>query len=262
VGLLGRRSLAFEALVSIVEPGSSGIARFGFLADPEGRRRRGRRIAEALTAFGGLRLENARILDVGCSAGLVTAELAARAAWVVGVDVDAAAVRHAARAHAAPRFLVASGTQLPFADGAFDAVVCNHVYEHVADPVALMREIRRVLRPDGACYLATGHTLQLVEPHHRLPFLSWLPRPTADAVMRATGRGPRYEERFLPPWRLRSLAAGFAHAELVSPAMLRDPIRYEFSGIAALPPLLRAAVAALARPAALAAPTWIWLLRR
>jgi SAM-dependent methyltransferase len=40
-------------------------------------------------------------------------------------------------------------TALPFADRSFDAVVCNHVLEHVDDDRAAMNEFRRVLRPDG-----------------------------------------------------------------------------------------------------------------
>jgi SAM-dependent methyltransferase len=38
---------------------------------------------------------------------------------------------------------------LPFADGAFDAVICNHVLEHVNDDRKAMRELRRVLAPGG-----------------------------------------------------------------------------------------------------------------
>ena len=40
-------------------------------------------------------------------------------------------------------------TSLPFEDGAFDAVLCSHVIEHVADEAAALRELRRVLRPGG-----------------------------------------------------------------------------------------------------------------
>jgi SAM-dependent methyltransferase len=42
--------------------------------------------------------------------------------------------------------------RLPFDDGRFDVVLCNHVLEHVCDDAAALREIRRVLRPGGrAC---------------------------------------------------------------------------------------------------------------
>lgn len=40
-------------------------------------------------------------------------------------------------------------TDLDFADGSFDAVVCNHVLEHVADDRRAMTEIHRVLAPGG-----------------------------------------------------------------------------------------------------------------
>jgi SAM-dependent methyltransferase len=44
---------------------------------------------------------------------------------------------------------------MPYADGSFDAVLCNHVLEHVDDDRLAMREIRRVLRPGGWAILMT-----------------------------------------------------------------------------------------------------------
>ena len=40
-------------------------------------------------------------------------------------------------------------TGMPFEDGTFDALICNHVMEHVPDDRAAFREFRRVLRPGG-----------------------------------------------------------------------------------------------------------------
>ena len=240
------------------ERASSGVECYGFRHDPEGRRLRARRIVAVLTDFGNLDVTKARMLDVGCSAGLVASELARHAAFVAGVDVDAEALRLAAEEAGSAKFARASGERLPFADAAFDAVVCNHVYEHVADPHALLAEIRRVLRPGGLCYFAAGHTLQLIEPHHRLPLLSLLPRGMAGAWLRAAGRGDRYEERFLPPWKLRGLLSGFASIDFIAPRMLRRPARYGFPGLARLPRVAHFAAGAVAR----AAPTWIYLLRR
>jgi len=240
----------------------SGVERYAFLHEPEGRRRRGVRILAALEAFGGIDVGSARVLDIGCSAGLMSDAMAARGTDVVGVDVDADALRHAVARGGPARYALARGERLPFADQSFDAVVCNHVYEHVDDPFALMREAHRVLRAGGACYVAAGHSLQLIEPHYRLPLLSWLPRPMASAWLRRLGRAERYDERFVAPWRLAALFAPFAQVAFVSPQMFREPERYAMDAITGWPAAFRVLLRLGAPIAARLAPTWIYVLRK
>ena len=239
----------------------SAVERYGFLHDAEGRRTRGRRIAQALVDFGHVDLAHAEVLDIGCSAGLVTGEIASRARLVVGVDVDVESLACAVRQSGRPRFVAASAEQLPFGDERFDAVVCNHVYEHVRDAARLMHEIHRVLRPGGACYFACGHTLQLIEPHYRLPFLSWLPRRMASAWLRRLGRGDAYTERFIAPWRLHALVRPFADARFISTDMLREPERFGFARFARWPKGVRRLLLAQGVLPRLA-PTWIYMLRK
>lgn len=59
-----------------------------------------------------------------------------------------------------------------------------------------------MLRPGGVLYLGIGHRWQVIEPHHRLPFLSWLPRGAADRYMRLTGKGEHYYGALLHPGRV------------------------------------------------------------
>jgi len=54
---------------------------------------------------------------------------------------------------------------IPVADGEFDGVICNAVLEHVANPVEVVREIHRVLRPGGHLYLC----VPFLQPEHLDP---------------------------------------------------------------------------------------------
>ena len=61
--------------------------------------------------------------------------------------------------------LVADGTNLPLLDDSVDTVTCNAVVEHVADPVRLVQEMRRVLKPGGYAQLM----VPFVFPFHAYP---------------------------------------------------------------------------------------------
>lgn len=90
-----------------------------------------------------------RVLDLGCGDGHHAQEALHRGCWVVAADIDAGAVGRTARSLPPVRAAVADALHLPFADAAFDAVVCTETLEHVADDRAAMREMARVLRPGG-----------------------------------------------------------------------------------------------------------------
>ncbi|MEM6745432.1 MAG: bifunctional 2-polyprenyl-6-hydroxyphenol methylase/3-demethylubiquinol 3-O-methyltransferase UbiG [Pseudomonadota bacterium] len=93
------------------------------------------------------------VLDLGCAGGFMAEALARKGARVSGLDPADAAIA-AASAHAAAEGLsidyrAGVGEALPYADDAFDAVVCVDVLEHVSDLGAVLEEVRRVLRPGG-----------------------------------------------------------------------------------------------------------------
>jgi len=97
-----------------------------------------------------------RLLDVGCGPGTITADLAERVApgRVIGVDQAAGVLAHA-HAVATERglttvdFVVGDVHALAYSDGSFDVVHAHQVLQHVGDPVAALREMRRVCRPGG-----------------------------------------------------------------------------------------------------------------
>jgi 2-polyprenyl-6-hydroxyphenyl methylase/3-demethylubiquinone-9 3-methyltransferase len=139
-----------------------------------------------------------RVLDLGCGDGAIAAKLAAGDAAVTGVDPSREALERARRAH--PGLALASPAAdggLPFTDASFDAVVCLHVLEHVADTQRLLSEARRVLVAGGSLAVA-------VPWHGRLK-----------NVAIALGAFERHHDplepvlRFYTPRSLRSLVRAF-----------------------------------------------------
>lgn len=176
------------------------------------RGKKARTILAVLEDFLNADLKGLKLLDLGSSAGMVSHRLADRFKRVVGVDVDRGAVDFA-RQHfkkANLDFALADGMNLAFLDGIFDVVICNHIYEHVPDAGTLLDEISRVLRPGGVCYFGADNRLCVWEPHHRLPFLSWLPGPVSNFYLRLSGRGRVYEEKLLSCRGLRALVTKFS----------------------------------------------------
>jgi SAM-dependent methyltransferase len=98
-----------------------------------------------------------RVMDYGCGPGhdLVGFGTFSTCAHLVGVDVSSSSVaesraRMALHGIAADVILLEADTPtLPFEDGAFDHIHSSGVLHHTPDPVGILRELRRVLRPGG-----------------------------------------------------------------------------------------------------------------
>jgi ubiquinone/menaquinone biosynthesis C-methylase UbiE len=92
-----------------------------------------------------------RLLDVGCGPGTITADLATRLApgTVLGIDASAEVIDAARRDHPDVTFSVADVYDLGLEDASWDVVHAHQVLQHLADPVAALREMRRVVRPGG-----------------------------------------------------------------------------------------------------------------
>jgi SAM-dependent methyltransferase len=120
------------------EPGWAGV-----LVNPFVFARRG--LWRELTGF--LAHVHGELLDVGC--GRKPYRDFVRATRYVGVDIDTPASRALGCAD-----VFYDGETLPFPGENFDTVLCSQVLEHVFEPEAFLREIRRVLRPGGQLVLS------------------------------------------------------------------------------------------------------------
>lgn len=99
-----------------------------------------------------------RLLDVGCGYGFFL-KLAQEAGWdAVGVDLDPQAVAYA-KDQLRVNALWGDLRDFHVSDGSFDLVTLWNVLECVPDPLDLLREIHRVLRPDGRVFIRTQNAV-------------------------------------------------------------------------------------------------------
>lgn len=100
------------------------------------------------------------VLHLGCQDGVETVRLASRGVRVVGVDDSRDAVANARlralRSRRTARFDVASMTNLPYKDAAFDALFSKFKLERQSIP-KVMAEVRRVLKSGGIAFIVMGY---------------------------------------------------------------------------------------------------------
>lgn len=125
-----------------------------------------------------------RVLDVGTGAGDAAGRAVERGAEATGVDVAAAMVEIAARRYPRAAFVQTAATELPFADGSFDAAVGNNVIQHIGEPERAARELARVLAPGGRAALSNW------DAPERSPFFAAVLGAVATAEVPAPSEAP------------------------------------------------------------------------
>ena len=234
--------------------------------DERGRLQKARKTVTVLqdaVRSAGLEPARARVLDIGCSTGILTRHYAEFFGEVVGVDIDDGAVDWARLNRGAENisYRIGDSMDLPFPDNDFEIVSCTHIYEHVPDAQRMLDEIFRVLRPGGFCFFAAENRLRLWEGHHNLPLLSLLPKALGHLYMRVTGRGDRYYETHHTVWGLRRLVRRFEIIDYTAPVVL-DPEKYEATDIIRPGTLKQKVALAILGVAYWAFPTYLWILRK
>ncbi len=163
------------------------------------------RAADRLDAWAHrVRLPGQRVLDLGCGAGAWLPELTGRFRFVTGVDVAlrwlVVARKALEQVGRSAQLICANAEHLPLGPQVADAVVAANVIEHVAHPSVALDEIFRILDKDGVALLSSPNRLSVLpEPHVGIPALGWLPRHTADELVRRI-RGVPYGGIQLQTW--------------------------------------------------------------
>jgi 2-polyprenyl-6-hydroxyphenyl methylase/3-demethylubiquinone-9 3-methyltransferase len=105
-------------------------------------------------------LSGKRVLDVGCGGGLLSEGMAVRGAEVTGIDLSERPLG-VAKLH-----LLESGQKVDYRKisaeqmaeempGAFDAVTCLEMLEHVPDPASIVASCARLVKPGGQVFFST-----------------------------------------------------------------------------------------------------------
>jgi SAM-dependent methyltransferase len=160
-GILRRFGLGDDDLAAWEETGLPADDFEDWLTDRVARRPAGRRAREVYGAddvhdfarraiLEALALEpEDRLLDVGCGGGLLLRDALASGATVTGLDHSEEMARLARERASAADVVLGSAERLPFADASFTAIAMSIVFLFLPDPIAVLRECRRVLAPGG-----------------------------------------------------------------------------------------------------------------
>jgi 2-polyprenyl-6-hydroxyphenyl methylase/3-demethylubiquinone-9 3-methyltransferase len=180
------------------------LDKFGALAqrwwDPEGPQKALHALNPARLGYVAQRspLRGARVLDVGCGAGLLSEAMAHEGAQVTALDLAPELVK-VARLHG-----LESGVKVDYRlqsveslaeemSGQFDAITCMEMLEHVPDPGSIIRACATLLRPGGRLFLSTLN---------RTPAAFALAIVGAEYVARLLPRGTHQYRDFIKPHEL------------------------------------------------------------
>ncbi len=167
-------------------------------------------------------LRGARVLDVGCGAGLLSEVLAREGAQVTGIDLAPDLIK-IAKLHR-----LESGVDVDYrlcavealaeeAPDSFDAIVCMEMLEHVPDPAAIIAACATLLKPGGRLFLSTLN---------RTPAAFALAIVGAEYIARMLPKGTHQYRDFIKPSELAAwLRAADVELEDVS-GLIYDPLRH------------------------------------
>jgi 2-polyprenyl-3-methyl-5-hydroxy-6-metoxy-1,4-benzoquinol methylase len=188
-------------------------------------------------------LKEYKVLDVGCSSGMMDYIFADYFNSILGIEIDGNALEIAEKNYRKENITYQLGNIDSLkVDKKYDLVICNSVLEHVPDQRLLLKNIYNHLKTNGICFLSVPNKFTICkEPHYDLFLLSWFPKAISNLYIRITGKGKGYYETPPSYWKLKNLCSDFVITDYTIERM-RHPEKYalewrvkEFEFITKLP---------------------------
>jgi len=95
------------------------------------------------------------LLDIGCGTGLFAGRYFESGGFVTGIDISSGMIERASLNHPYAAFVIGNAEYLPFADESFEAVASLLAFSYLQNPVNMLKDVYRVLKPGGSVALCT-----------------------------------------------------------------------------------------------------------
>jgi ubiquinone/menaquinone biosynthesis C-methylase UbiE len=211
------------------------------------------------------RLENAVVLDIGCSTGLIDYWLADRVQYIYGLDIDRdiiPSVKEIDQKVTNFTFIYGAGHQLSFKNNQFEIIIANAMYYLLPHETQqeMLKEIYRCLKPEGLCYFAGPNRLILIDGKYKLPFLTWMPVWLGRKYVKVFSSIKEYNEYYKTIFELRKMVKKHFVCEDITLEILDHPTKYKLLKINNK--FIQFLVSIFVRVFYIFLPTYIFILRK
>ena len=203
------------------------------------------------------------LLDIGSSTGIMTNEYAKHFKNVIGIDLDTTAIDYSINQYKKEnlKFICSPIEEMDLPNASFDVITCSQIYEHVPSDKKLMEEIMRLLKPGGVCYFAATNRFKIIEPHYKLPFLSYLPKKAANFYIRIFTNHDLYYENLKSLRSLQKLVSKFETTDYTL-KIIKNPSKYSADDMLKEKTFKFFMFNLIAKILYFMIPTFIWVLKK
>lgn len=210
-------------------------------------------------------LQEAFVLDIGCSTGFIDQWLSKKVGYICGIDVDEDVlytVRNVDKQTKNFNFVFAGGDSLPFQDERFDIIISNIMY-YLLPPQGqeyMFKELYRCLKPKGICYFAAPNRLLVLDGKYKLPFLCWMPVWLGRIYVQLFSHIKEYNEYYKTLFGLKKLVKKHFVSKDITLEVIDNAAKYKLFTIQNK--YVNVLIRIVARVGYLFIPTYIFILQK